>query len=122
MIELPGRRCVRALASGSSTEFCSLNLEFCILYPLPLYFFSHLLLDPFGDKARDRASQFEYFFDEPGTEIRICLCRHQENGFNLWLKPTIHQRHLQLVFVIADGADASDNHLRLLVEGIIDEQ
>src|SRR6185369_8614395 len=48
--------------------------------------------------------------------------RHHEDSFQPGIKLPVHQRHLQLVLVITDSPNASQNCLRLLACGIVHQQ
>src|SRR5262245_45845458 len=83
---------------------------------------SHFPLHGRGNEAGYRAAEFEYFLDQPRAEIRIGFGCHQEDGFDFRRESSVHQRHLQLEFVVGDGANATDDHLRLLLTGIMDQK
>jgi len=51
----------------------------------------------------------ENFFQHPRTDKRIASGRLQKNRLDLRSQAPVHQRHLELVFVIGDGPDAAQH-------------
>ena len=62
------------------------------------------------NKSTDFAPEPRDFLDKLGTQERVRFSRQHENGFNFIGKTSVHQSHLQLIFVIGDGSDAPDDH------------
>src|ERR1051326_492925 len=62
------------------------------------------------------AAKAKNLFDQPRAQVRVGLGWHHENSFQLRLQLAVHQRHLQFVFVVTDGADASQHCLRFFLQ------
>jgi hypothetical protein len=52
----------------------------------------------------------------------VGLAGHQEDGFDFGPQPAIHQRHLEFVFVVRDGANTSQNDACAALGHIVHEQ
>src|SRR6185369_3528335 len=67
-------------------------------------------------------TESEDFFHQAGTDERVCLIGHHEHGFDIRAKAAIHESHLQLVFVIRDGANTAEENLGRVPGGIIHQE
>ena len=83
---------------------------------------AHPLLDHGRHQAGQRAAQLGNLAHDARAEVRILLRRHHEDGFHPRLHFAIHQRHLQLKFIIADGANAAQHRVRVLPDAIAHQQ
>src|SRR6185312_13921051 len=63
--------------------------------------------DELRDEAFDGAAQLEDFLDEARAYEGVLAVGHEEDGFEFRGEAAVHERHLQFVLVIADGADAA---------------
>src|SRR6266850_7743457 len=57
-----------------------------------------------------------------GTQVAVRFAGKHKHGFQPRLELAIHQRHLQFVFVIGNGADAAENHAGMPLARIVHEQ
>ena len=86
----------------------------------------HLSLQPFDDQRRnqrrDVATELKDSLDQPRTDVGVLLGRHHEQSFELRIELPVHHRHLKLIFVVADGPNASQNRLGPLLPGKVDQK
>ena len=85
-------------------------------------FFLHALDYEFWDEAVDGAAETKNFFDQTRADEGVLGVGHEEDGFDVGRKAAVHEGHLELVFVVADGADAADYGVGTLFAGEVDEQ
>lgn len=83
---------------------------------------THARLDEIGDETFDAAAELKDLFDEPRADVGVSLRRHHEDGLDARLKSAVHERHLQLVLVIGDGADAAHDGVSLLLDGVLHQE
>src|SRR5579863_8392393 len=76
-----------------------------------LRFLFQALFNNWRHQPVNGSAQLRNFTDQPGAQITVRLSGHHENRFDVGLKFAVHQRHLQFVFVIADGANSAQNYL-----------
>src|SRR4051794_28442128 len=74
-------------------------------------FLSQPLFHQFRHQPAHGTAKAKNLFDQPGAQIGISFRGHHEHGFQLRLQFAVHQGHLQLILVIADGADAAQHGL-----------
>jgi hypothetical protein len=79
-------------------------------------------LDYRVDQVRDVAPQAGDLTNQAGTEKGEMQGRNQEHGFETLVQLAVHQRHLELVFEIADGAKTAYHEVGTDVSGKIDQQ
>ena len=60
-----------------------------------------------GDQAGQVAAQGEDLLDQPAGEVDVVLLGHHEDGLDPRVEPPVHQRHLELVLEVRDGAQAA---------------
>ena len=60
-------------------------------------------------QAGDIAAQPDHFFHQMRTDERMRFTGHQEHRLDLRPQPPVHQRHLQFVLVVGDGANSANN-------------
>ena len=70
----------------------------------------------------DRSTQLRNLPYQPGTKIRILLRWHHEHSLQFRMQFAVHQRHLQFVFIIADGANPAQNRVSLDFGRILDHE
>src|SRR5215510_5639618 len=83
-----------------------------------LQLFRKLLPHQRRNQPFDRTSKFEYFPNQARAEVTISFSRHHEDRLNPGLQATIHQGHLQLIFIIGDRPDAAHDNLSFLADRI----
>ena len=120
--------CSRSLMAASitamvfDTEMREIRAASFIAY----FSFLNRLLQSFfhdlGNQTRHRSTQFRDLFHEARTEIRIIFRRHHEHGFDVGRQAAIHQSHLEFVFVVGDGANSTNDDLRLLLSRVVHQQ
>jgi hypothetical protein len=88
--------------------------------------FSHAADEALGhvewDQAVHLAAEADYLFHQARTDERISTCRLQEYSFDLWGETPVHQGHLELIFVVGDGADATQDGRGPALASEIDHQ
>src|SRR6185437_4919885 len=68
------------------------------------------------------AAERDDLLNHPGADERIFFGGHQENGFRFGPHAAIQQRHLELGFVIGNGADSAQNHVGAFFCGVLDQE
>lgn len=56
------------------------------------------------------------------TEITVFFRGHHENGFHIGFEPSIHERHLELVLVVGDGANAAQDGVGIAPAHIVHQK
>ena len=79
-------------------------------------------LDYRVDQVRDVAPQAGDLTNQAGTEKGEMQGRNQEHRFETLVQLAVHQRHLELVFEIADGTKTAYHEVGTDVFGKIDQQ
>src|SRR5262249_53895171 len=74
------------------------------------------------NQAAHRAAQPKDLLHQFRTQVRVGLGGHHEDRFQLRLQLAVHQRHLQLVLVVADGAYAAQHRFGFLLHGVVHQQ
>src|SRR5581483_5442278 len=74
------------------------------------------------DQALDRSAETDDLLHQPRTDIGVSFGRHHEHSLDLRAELAVHQGHLQLVFVIADGANAAENDRGIHLLGVFHQQ
>jgi len=74
------------------------------------------------DQPFHGAAQLKDILDEPRADVRILLIGHQKHCLYLRSQAPVHQSHLQLVLVVADGANPAQNGLSMLFENKLHQQ
>ena len=86
----------------------------------------HLGLQALDDQRRhepfDGAAELGHFAHDARAEIAVFFRGHHEDGFDVGLETAVHERHLEFVFVVGDGADAAEDDLGVAAADIVDEQ
>src|SRR5882672_6099205 len=80
------------------------------------------LLDDGGHQIGQGRAVLRDFPHQLGTQVAVRLAGKHEHGLQPRLELAIHQRHLQLVFVIGNGADAAENHAGMPLARVVHEQ
>ena len=70
----------------------------------------------------DGATQTGDFLDNARTEKGISILGHHEDGFDLFLEPTVHQSQLKFKFEVGDGSESPDNRLTLLLGDVVNQE
>src|SRR5262249_4213869 len=83
-----------------------------------LQLFCKLLLHQRRNQPIDGTSEFEYFPNQARAEVAISFSRHHENRLDPGFQATIHECHLQLIFIIGDGPDSAHDNLSFLANRI----
>jgi len=78
--------------------------------------------DGWRDECVDGAPEACDFLDEAGAEVGEFLFGGEEAGFEVGVKFSIHQGHLEFEFEIRDGAQSAHDHAGVARAGEIDEQ
>ena len=104
--ESEGRNCFR---NWSHARFPVLVLlaSFSLIRGIKL--FSEPLFHHFRHQVLDRSAEFCHLAHQPGTQVGVLFGRHHENCFQVGLQLAVHHRHLQLVFIVAERADAAQH-------------
>src|SRR5260221_3375186 len=61
-------------------------------------------------KSTQRPAKLRDFSNELRAQVAVWFSRNHENGFQPRLEFAVHQRHLQLVLVIRDGANPAQDY------------
>src|SRR5665213_488507 len=78
--------------------------------------------DPYADERRNVAAKTANLLHEArGDELETVGC-HEKDGFDLGIDTTVHASHLEFIFEIRDGAQASDNDRGAVVDGEFHQQ
>src|SRR5499426_3639571 len=80
------------------------------------------LLDDRRHHAGYRRAEAGDFLDQPRRDVRVLLVWHQEHGLHGAAQLPVHQRHLELVLEIGDGADAPHDAVGALARDQVDQQ
>ena len=75
-----------------------------------------------GTRPVQRPAEFGNLTHNARAEVRILFRRHHEDGFHARFHLAIHERHLQLEFVVADGADAAQHGVGVLLDAVAHQQ
>ncbi len=59
-----------------------------------------------GTSAETSAPKLKHPLDEPRTDIRVLLRRHHKQRLQLRIQLPVHHRHLKLVLIVTDSANA----------------
>src|SRR6185312_13222326 len=74
------------------------------------------------NESGDVAAKAEDFLHEPRADEGELLSGEKKNSFESGLQAAIHERHLQLVFVIGNSADAAEDYASVLAERVVREE
>ena len=66
--------------------------------------------------------QSDDFLHQPRADEGVRLAGHEKDGFDFGPKAAIHERHLQFVFVIRDGADAAQDDAGAALGRVVHQQ
>src|SRR5262245_53850535 len=78
------------------------------------------LLDAWRHHAGDRRAVAGDFLDETRRNIGVALVRHQEDCLDGPAQLAVHERHLELVLEIGDGADPAHDAVGALARDEVD--
>src|SRR5450755_4251460 len=84
-----------------------------------VHFLTNLLLDEFRHQAFDGSAELRDFAYQTRTQVRIFFGGHHEHRLQTGLEFAIHQRHLQFILIVADGANAAHNDLGLDAQRVV---
>src|SRR6266849_2361532 len=73
-----------------------------------------------GDEAGDRLAEARHLLDEARRDVRVLLVGHQEHGLHGAAQLADHERHLELVLEVRDGADAAHDAVGALARHQVD--
>jgi len=74
------------------------------------------------DEAPDVAAEAEDFFDQARGDEGVLDGGEHEDGLDFGAELAVHERHLQFVFVVGDGADAADDDFGVQAAHEVDEE
>src|SRR2546421_7157473 len=80
------------------------------------------LLDDRRHEARDRRAKAGDFLDEARGDVRVLLVRHEEHRLDGRPELPVHQRHLELVLEVRDGADTAHDAVGALARDQVDQE
>src|SRR5882724_2352292 len=80
------------------------------------------LLDDGGHQIRQGRAVLRDFPHQLGTQVAVRFSGKHKHGLQPRFELTVHQRHLQLVFVIGNGADAAENHPGMPLARVVHQQ
>src|SRR5437764_12093358 len=80
------------------------------------------LLDDRRHHPRDRRAEAGDFLDEARGDVRVLLVRHEEHRLDGRPELPVHERHLELVLEVRDGADAAHDAVGALAGDQVDEE
>src|SRR6266403_1468389 len=80
------------------------------------------LLDDGGHQIGQRRAVLRDFPHQLGTQIAVRFAGKHKHGLQPRFELAVHQRHLQLIFIIRDRADAAENHASMPLACIVHEQ
>src|SRR5271157_2041816 len=83
---------------------------------------AYSLFHHFRQESGEWSAQLRDLPHDSRTEIGVLFGRHQEQRFYTRLHLVIHQRHLQLEFVVTDRADATQHRVRVLLDAVSHQQ
>ena len=83
---------------------------------------THSLQNNGRNQTLHRAAQVEDPLDKPGADVGVFFRWHHKDRLQFRSQAAIHQRHLELVFIIADGPDAAQHSLGALLAGKLHQQ
>src|SRR6267154_4531126 len=80
------------------------------------------LFDNRWNKSCQRRAELRDFAHELRTQIAVCQARQHKYRFEAAFEFAVHQRHLQFVFIVADRANAPENHTGTTFARVVHEQ
>ena len=84
-----------------------------------VHFLTKFLRDQFGNQAFDGSAKLRDLAHQARTQVRILFGRHHEHRLQPRLEFAVHQRHLEFVFVVADGANPAQDGARLDAQRVV---
>src|SRR6202158_4953656 len=73
-------------------------------------------------QSLQRAAKLGDLTHQLRAQVTIRFARQHEYGFQARLEFAIHQRHLQFVLVIGNGANAAEDHPGVALAGVVGQQ
>src|SRR6266446_8781578 len=100
-----GEICMRLMRSVSCT--CAPCGTFMAFDSYSQNFCAQPLLDYRWHQIGQRGPVLRDFPHQLGAQVTVRFARKHKHGFEPRFELAVHQRHLQLIFIIRDGADAA---------------
>src|SRR5215467_3977002 len=86
------------------------------------HFRPQALLDNGGNQPLQRPAVLCDFPHQLGAQVAVGFSWQHKDGLQPRLELPVHQRHLQFVFVVRDGANAAQNHAGATFARVVHEQ
>src|SRR5882724_8727583 len=114
--------CMASVGEGASVFIRSASMGSRLGLPGFGELLAQALLHRRRHQAGDGRAERGDLLDEARGDIRVPLVRHHEHGLHRVAELAVHQRHLELVLEVGDGAEAAHDAVRALALHQVDQQ